>query len=130
MRARRPKSDAMRVDGFSRQVYRGLFASNIGFAVFDRWFRYRSVNEALAVMHGVPVQDHWGENVRKITGDMAEKVEPALNAVFDTGKVISGLQVIGKIPMMADPGHWIDTFLPIRNVRGRIENVGVLVTEV
>src|ERR1700688_4003842 len=127
--------DVMEVDGiraphFSGQVLSGLVTSSIAFGVFDRWFRCRFVNEALARINRIPVQDHIGESLRNIAGEVALKAEPILQAVFDTGKVISGFEITGQLPKRSDVGHWIATYFPIRDARGRVKQVGVLSTEI
>lgn len=120
--------DALRVPDISGQVLASLIASNIGIAVFDQWLRYRFVNDALARINGIPVQDHIGESVRKIAGEV--KAEPAFRAVFSSGKVISGLEITGKLPKRSDVGHWIETYLPIRRAGEMVTYVAVLMIEV
>lgn len=122
--------DAIRAPNFSAQVVTGLIKSSIAFGVFDRWFRFRFVNDTLAKINRIPVRDHMGESIRNITGDMALQAEPILQSVFDTGKVISGFEITGKLPKRPDVGHWIATYFPIRHSRGRIVQVGVLSAEI
>jgi hypothetical protein len=90
-------SDAIQPPDFAGQVLNGLIPSSVGFAIFDRWFRYESISNALAVIHGVPVQDHFGESIRKMAGEVALTV-PVLDAVFEAGKVISSFEIIGSLP--------------------------------
>jgi DNA-binding CsgD family transcriptional regulator len=120
----------MRKTNLSRQVFGSLLTSNIGFAVFDRRFRYRLVNDALAAMHRVPAEDHAGESLRSITGSAAGKIEPALKAVFATGKVLSNFELIDNVPRRPEGVHWTGTHFPIRDGRGEINEVGVFVVEV
>jgi DNA-binding CsgD family transcriptional regulator len=127
---RRNALDAIRAPNFSRQVLTGLVGSTIGFAICDRWFRYLFVNEALARMNRVPPQDHIGETIHSITGDAAVKIEPAIHAVFDKGKVVSAVEIIASLPKRPDAGHWTETYVPIRDARGRIKQVGIFVVEV
>src|ERR1700675_3263390 len=108
-------SDAIQPPDFAGQVLNGLISSSVGFAIFDRWFRYQSINNALAVIHGVPVQDHFGESIRKMAGEVALTVEPALDSVFETGKVISSFEIVGSLPSRPGLGHWLDTCFPIRD---------------
>src|ERR1700719_2360852 len=100
---------------FSLQVLEGLLTSNVGFAVFDRWFRYRLVNDALAAMHRVSAQAHAGESLRRVTGAAALKIEPALDAVFSTGKCVPSFELIGNVPRRPEAIHWTGTHFPIRD---------------
>jgi len=127
---KRYRFDAVRVPHFAGQVLIGLIASDVNFAIFDRQLRFRFVNDALAKINRIPVQDHIGESLRKITGEVALKAEPALHAVFDTGKVISGFEITGKLPKGLDVGHWIATYFPIRDARGKVKQAGVLGAEI
>jgi DNA-binding CsgD family transcriptional regulator len=122
--------DAFRAPHFAEQVLAGLVASSICFSIFDRRFRCQFVNDALAKTNGIPVPDHIGESLRTITGEVAQKAEPELQAVFDTGRVISGFEITGKLPKRSDVGHWIATYFPIRDTRGRVKQVGVLGAEI
>jgi DNA-binding CsgD family transcriptional regulator len=115
---------------YSREVFAGLLTSNIGFAVFDRRFRYRLVNEALAAMHRVPAEAHSGESLRSITGIAAGKIEPALDAVFATGKALPNFELIDNVPTRPEGVHWTGTHFPIRDGRGKINEVGVFVVEI
>src|ERR1700730_16783001 len=122
--------EAIRAPGFARQVLRGLVASSTAFGIFDRWFRCQFVNDALAKINRIPRQDHIGETVRTITGEVALKAEPALQAVFDTGRLISGFEITGKLPKRSAVGHWVATYFPIRDSRGKVNQVGVLGAEI
>jgi DNA-binding NarL/FixJ family response regulator len=122
--------NAIRAPNFSGQVLRGLIASSIAFGIFDRQFRCRFVNEALAKINRIPVQDHIGETLRRIAGQVALKAEPVLQGVFDTGRIISGFEITGKLPKRPEVGHWIATYFPIRDARGRVKQVGVLSAEI
>ena len=122
--------DAIRAPRFAEQVLTGLVASSTAFGIFDRWFRCQFVNEALAKINRIPVQDHIGESLRKIAGGVALKAEPLLQAVFDTGKVISSVEITGKLPKRSDVAHWVATYFPIRDARGRVKLVGVLSAEI
>jgi DNA-binding CsgD family transcriptional regulator len=114
---------------FSRQVLDGLLDSNIGFAVFDDRFRYRFANDALAKLHRVPAEAHEGESLRRIMCDAASRIEPALEAVFDTGKVLTCFELVGNVPTRPELVHWTGTHFPIRDGRGKLKQVGAFVVE-
>jgi len=82
------------------------------------------------MMNRVPPQDHIGETIQNITGDAAVKIESALDTVFDTGKVVSAVEIIASLPKRPDAGHWTETYLPIREAQGRVKQVGIFVVEV
>jgi DNA-binding CsgD family transcriptional regulator len=117
---------------FSRQVFKALLTSNVGFGVLDRRFRYRLVNEALAGMHRIPAEAHLGETLRSMTGNgnATVKIERSFDAVFDTGEVVRSVELIGSVPRRSEGVHWTGTHFPIRDGRGKIKEVGVIVVEV
>jgi DNA-binding CsgD family transcriptional regulator len=129
MGARQGKVDSMRKTNLSSQVFEGLLTSNVGFAVLDRRFRYRLVNQALAAMHQVPAEDHAGESLRNIVGNAAGKIEPALDSVFATGEVLPRFELIDNVPRRPEGVHWMGTHFPIRDARGKIKEVGAFVVE-
>jgi DNA-binding CsgD family transcriptional regulator len=114
---------------FSRQVLDALLDSDIGFAVFDDRFRYRFVNEALANLHRVPAEAHDGESLRSIVGIVASRIEPALDIVFDTEKVLTSFELVSNVPTRPDLVHWTGTHFPIRDGRGNLKQVGAFVME-
>jgi DNA-binding CsgD family transcriptional regulator len=130
MGARQQKVSSMQGAQFCQQVLEGLLTSNIGFAVFDRWFRYRIVNETLAAMHRVPAEAHAGEGLRKITGAAGLKIEPALDAVFATGKGVRIFELIGNVPRRPEAIHWTGTHFPIRDGHRKVKEVGAFVVDV
>lgn len=81
-------------------------------------------------MNRIPAIDHIGEHAQKIAGEVALRSELAFHAVFESGKVISWFEIIGKLPRRPEVGHWRETYFPIRDERGRVKQVGVFAIEV
>ena len=107
-----------------------LFASRVvGVAVLDSRMRYRAINGALAVMNGVPAARHVGMRPRHIFGDVATKVEGAIDQVVGTGKPVS-LNVTLQLPLRAGIGHWLESFSPIRDLNGDVTKVVAVVLEI
>ena len=65
-----------------------------------------------------------------MAGEVAPTVEPVLDSVFETGKVISSFKIVGSPPSRPGLGRWLDTCFPIRDARGRVKQAGVLVVEI
>jgi PAS domain S-box-containing protein len=107
-----------------------LFASPVvGVAVLDSRMRYRAINGALAAMNGVPAARHVGRRPRHIFGDVANKVEGAIDQVVGNGKPTS-LDVTLQLPLRAGIGHWLESFSPIRDVKGDVTQVVAVVLEI
>jgi PAS domain S-box-containing protein len=107
-----------------------LFASPVvGVAVLDSQMRYRAINGALAVMNGAPAARHVGRRPRHILGDIANKVEGVIDQVVGTGEPVS-LDVTLQLPLRAGIGHWLESFSPIRDLKGDVTQVVAVVLEI
>jgi DNA-binding CsgD family transcriptional regulator len=91
--------------------------------------RYRAINGALAAMNGVPAPKHVGRRPRHVFGNVANKVEGAIDQVVGTGKPVS-LDVTLQLPLRAGVGHWLESFSPIRDAKGDVTQVVAVVLEV
>ncbi len=103
----------------------------IGLCLLDSDFRFVRVNERLAEINGVSVQEHVGKTVREVIPDLADQVEPTLRQALETGKSILGSERIGETA--AQPGverTWIENTHPVRDGAGRIVGLNVVVEEV
>jgi formate hydrogenlyase transcriptional activator len=105
-------------------------ASNVGFCILDTDFCYIAVNETLARINRIPAADHVGKSIRDIIGGFAEVVEPYLQKVLDTGEPASDLELSFILPRRSEPGHWIIHYIPIKNIAGKITQIGAVVVEV
>jgi PAS domain-containing protein len=63
----------------------------VGLAFLDRNLRYVSVNERIATMKNIPVQDHIGRSVAEVVADAFPQVEPALRRAL-AGESISAIE--------------------------------------
>jgi DNA-binding CsgD family transcriptional regulator len=107
-----------------------LFASPVvGVAVLDARLRYRAINGALAAMNGMPADRHLGRKLRHVLGGAAPKLESAMDQVFRTG-MPSSLELTAELPLRPGIGHWMESVFPIRDARGRVAQVAVVVLEV
>ena len=60
----------------------GLYDSApIGLAFFSRDYRYLRINDELAAINGVPVEDHIGRTIRDVLSDQAPAVEPSSTSI-------------------------------------------------
>ena len=118
-------------DTMSR-VLDGLFQRlPIGLSMFDRELRLIQINQRMASINGVPVDATLGRRLREIMPAVADRVEPIVRSVFDSGEAVEGVEISAETP--AEPGsrrHWIAGYLPIRLEGPEIVAVGATVIEV
>ncbi|HEY2971234.1 MAG TPA: PAS domain S-box protein [Pyrinomonadaceae bacterium] len=108
-----------------------LSSAPIGFAFHGPDLVYQRINETLAAINGLPVEQHIGRTLREVLPEMAEVLEPLLKRVLETGKPVMALELSGETP--ADPGqqhYWVVSLYPVHMQGGETLGVGVLVAEI
>ena len=104
-------------------------APNVGIATLDEGFRFRAINDVLASTNGLTVEAHIGKTIRQILGPAADEVEPALRRAFGTGESQT-MEVTIKLPTRSTLGHWILTYIPVKDADDKISRVRAIVVEV
>jgi PAS fold len=119
-----------KVHGAIGPLLPALFESPImGVAVLDAQFRFGAINEALAAMNGLPVSSHIGKKLRYVLGSSAPEVEDLVRQVVETGEPIFNRELTAKLPSRMEVGHWVETYLPIRDLENRVTQVAAFVVE-
>jgi len=70
--------------------------SSVGMAITDAEGRFTRVNEALARMNGLSVEEHVGRRLREVAPAVADQVEPLLEEVWRTGQPVQGRELIAR----------------------------------
>jgi len=99
-----------------------------GLALFDADLRFVRVNPAMAEIDGVPAHEHPGRALHDVLPGLAERVEPLLRRVLETGETIAGTEVVGRT--RADPDRdrrFATAWSPLRGEDGAIGGAAVTV---
>ncbi len=107
-----------------------LVHAPVGFAFFDATHAFVRVNERVATLNGAAIEDHLGRTVADFAPDYAVSVNGYIDRVFETGEVISSVEIEGEVP--ASPGvwrYWLTGFFPVRE-SGEVSLVGITVIEI
>ena len=112
-----------------------LEGAPIGFAFFDREFRYVRLNRNLAVMHGVPMEDHVGRSYREmlepgVPQHIADTLEQMLTAVFESGTATADNEVSGVTPDGKTMRTWQKSLFPVWAGGADVRWVGAIVTDI
>jgi PAS domain S-box-containing protein len=110
------------------RVYRN---SPIGLCCFDTQLRYIDVNEWLAALNGVSVEEHLGRSINEVIPDAAAAVESQLRQVIETGEPILNGEVIAATP--ADPHvkkHFLHNYYPLKSEQGSVVGVSCAIQDV
>jgi PAS domain S-box-containing protein len=116
----------------SRGLLDTLFASApVGLGYFDADLCCVRVNEALAEIDGLSVEEHVGRPLAELLGPLAERVLPLYRHALTSGEPILEQEVYGEAP--AQPGvmrHWLVSCTPVRAGEGTVLGVSSVVMDV
>ena len=103
----------------------------IGFAFFDRKFRYVRVNQFLAEMTQVPIGRHLGRTVEEtLPGPAAEMLQGFVQHVFETGEPVVQFEL--NTPLAEDETqvrNWLINVYPVKTTSEAVRWVGAIVLE-
>jgi formate hydrogenlyase transcriptional activator len=115
----------------SEQLLTAYFsASRVGLCILDTDLRYLAINHTLAERNGIPAEAHLGKSVREVLGDFAALLEPLFQRVLATHQPVLNLEISSILPNRAEPGHWIEHIIPLKDATGKVTQVGAVVVEI
>jgi PAS domain S-box-containing protein len=114
---------------------KGLYASSLeavaGVAVFDEHLRYVQINEALARLNGLSVEEHLGKTLHEIAPHIAPVLEPLLERIFATGEPALNVEIKSQRPNThAPPRYWRLSFVPLPGEDGKPQGVSMMAVEI
>lgn len=92
----------------------------IGIGFWDRDLRSVRVNDALAEMSGLPVEDHIGKRIDEILPGREAGTLESWQRIIRTGQPVTASEVVSETP--ARPGeksHWLEGWYPV-NAGGEV----------
>ncbi len=98
-----------------------------GYALFDRELRYAKVNQALAEMNGLPIEEHLGRTVAEVIPDVP--ITALLARVRDEGISFVDLEVEGR-NAEGIAYVWLVSYYPVRDAAGEVAWVGAFVVDI
>ncbi|QNI32504.1 PAS domain-containing protein [Alloacidobacterium dinghuense] len=103
----------------------------IGFAFFDRKFRFVRVNQFFASMNQSSISRHLGRTVSDIFPESAASpIRHAIDSVFETGAPVQDLEVTGEFE--DHPGRvrsWLVNIYPVRTSSNAVRWVGAVIVD-
>lgn len=108
-----------------------LAAAPIAVCFLDRELRYVRINQVLADIHGVTIEDHLGQRFRDILPTMAEQFEPQLQHVLDTGEPMLNVEISGDTQGESKQyGYWLGNYYPVRSAADDIVGLGIILVDI
>jgi signal transduction histidine kinase len=103
----------------------------IGFAFFDRKFRYVRINQFLADMNQLPISRHLGRTIGELLpGPAAEQLQACIQNVFETGKPVRDFELNSPHSEHAEPGRsWLINVYPVKTASQSVRWVGAIIVE-
>jgi len=102
----------------------------IGLCCFDKTLRFVFINDYLAAINGMSVEEHLGRSIREVIPDVAAGVEDQLREVIDTGEPIIGGIIHAETP--AQPGRircFQHHYYAIKSEAGKVLRVACVVKD-
>lgn len=97
----------------------------IGIAVLDRDLRYVHVNEALAAINGVPVNQHIGRTLWDVLPDWASHLAPVFARVMETKQPLLNQELSGETYPSGMRRYALVNYYPVCLPDGQVAGVGV-----
>jgi PAS domain S-box-containing protein len=104
-----------------REIESIFHKAPVGLSLMDRDLRYVRVNQAIADLNGISVEEVVGKTYRDLSPETADVAEPVLRTIMERGVVLRNLEVRARPP--ADPGveHvFLLSMEPVANARGEV----------
>ncbi len=103
----------------------------IGFAFFDRKFRYVRVNQFLAEMNQVPISRYLGRTIDEmLPGPAAEMLQGCIQSVFETGEPVAQFELnTASLGDGAPARSWLINVYPVKTTSEAVRWVGAIMVE-
>ncbi|QSJ18022.1 PAS domain S-box protein [Nostoc sp. UHCC 0702] len=108
-----------------------LAAAPVAVCFLDRELRYVRINQVLADINGLPIEEHLGRKFKEVLPEMAAELEPQLQHVLDTGEPLLNVEIHGET--RGQPGrygHWLGNYYPVYNALDETVGVGIILADV
>ncbi|MEG4912539.1 PAS domain S-box protein [Microcoleus sp. B7-D4] len=108
-----------------------LEASPLAICFMDREMRFIRINQVLAELNGLPIEQHLGQDFRQLLPEHAAKFAPIIQQVLETGQPVLNLEMSGEPD--GKPGYfgyWLANYYPVKNERGEIIGAGLIITDI
>jgi PAS domain S-box-containing protein len=103
----------------------------VGLCLLDRDLRFVRINAWLAAINGRPPAELLGRSVREVVPDLADRLEPLMRKVIETGEPVRNVEISGTTE--ASPGterYWLESYHPLRGASGDVIGINGVVQEV
>jgi formate hydrogenlyase transcriptional activator len=104
-----------------------------GLSILDRDLRYMHVNDRMAMIDGMPAEQHMGKTVRELDLQVALAVEPLLSRAIMEDRSIVDHEVVVHNPLpdqTTENRFWLVSCHPLKAEDGSVSGCGLIVRDV
>ena len=112
-----------------RELEQIYSTSPIGLCVIDLQLRFVRLNERMAAMDGLSVEDHIGRTLREVVPEVAEFAEPLCHEVINSGEPALDLELRGVTRVRPEMVGLVNLY-PLKSADGRVQAVSVVVQDI
>jgi PAS domain S-box-containing protein len=109
-----------------------LFATApVGLAFLDPDLRYTRINEAMAAINGLGVDEQLGRSLQEVLPEADSELVDRIRRVLETGEPVTDLEV--QMATQRDPGRprlFNASYYPVRSAEGETIGVGAIVADI
>ncbi len=108
-----------------------LAGAPVAVCFLDRELRYLRINQVLADINGLSIEEHLGRKFQEVLPEMAAEFEPQLQLVLDTGQPMLNVDIRGQT--REEPtrqGYWLGNYYPVYNALDETIGIGVILADV
>ena len=110
------------------QIYR---LASVGLCLVDTRFRFVSINERLAAINGLSVQEHIGRTVEQVLPDLADRILSRYRRVLASGRPNENFELCGVSPAQPDEERtWLASDLPVQADDGTVTGIITVVQDI
>ncbi|MEH1909453.1 PAS domain S-box protein [Nostoc sp.] len=107
-----------------------LGAAPVAVCFLDRELRYIRINQVLADINGLTIEEHLGRKFGEVLPAMAAELELQLQCVLDTGEPLLNVEISGET--RGQPGrygYWLGNYYPVNNAMGETIGIGIILAD-
>ena len=121
------QQDLKRTNSLLENLYT---SSPVGLSLHDRDLKYIRINQALAEINGLSIEEHLGKTIFEVVPNLASKIEPILHQVRETDRPACNIQIHGHTPAAPNfKRYWNASFYPVDLLNGD-RGVGSIISDV
>ena len=105
--------------------------SPVGFAIWDREFRYVFINDVLQKINGPSLEEHIGKTVQEILPKAAPIIIPLFEKILSNCEPFRNIELSGELP--STPGkitNYLVSYFPISVIDGHPQFIGGIVVDI